>query len=212
MFLAYFYLSTLSQKVKGTVYSLKNRKSPSLSIATNCILLGCCQAFECPSQKGVIFSIFEYEGINALSTFWQSKWKLLHGADCGHTESISHLRWTGTGKNGGKYRTKPTYSLVILQFMAKATPPNDYKWRGGGERKKLIPGTREFRTRKSNKIHPPPHTHCPKLVSSNPLTWFTTWQSISFHWLSCYYGIYLLSGHSKNSEVLHWEYIKAPLM
>lgn len=48
--------------------------------------------------------------------------------------------------------------------------------------KKLIPGTREFRT--SNRIPFPP-----KLISSNSLTWFTTWQSISFHWLSCYYGI-----------------------
>lgn len=69
MFLAYFYLSTLSQKVKSTVYSLENRKSPSLSIASNCILLGCCQAFECPGQKGVIFFIFEYGEINVLPTF-----------------------------------------------------------------------------------------------------------------------------------------------
>lgn len=74
-------------------------------------------------------------------------------------------------------------------------------------KKKLIPGTREFRTR--NRI---PSPRPPKLISSNSLTWFTTWQSISFHWLSCYYGIQLLSAHSKNAKVLHWEYTNAPLM
>ena len=50
--------------------------------------------------------------------------------------------------------------FVILWFTAKAVPSNDYKEK---KEKKLIPGTREFRT--SNKISFPP-----KLISSNSLT------------------------------------------
>lgn len=47
--------------------------------------------------------------------------------------------------------------FVILWFTAKAVPSNDYKYKR--KRKKLIPGTREFRT--SSKIPFPP-----KLISS----------------------------------------------